>query len=99
MTPSLQLIDSATITQHNRDYKALDPFHEEQDLLETQARIRALHTRWKQVKRLSETELVHLWNDTRQELFPCGCANSRGEFQRINNAPATNNPFTVPLQS
>jgi len=99
MTQSFQSIDTMTITQHNRESKTLGPFHEEQVLLETQTRIRALQARWKQVKNLSETELVLLWNDTRKELFPCGCGNSRGKFPRTNNAPATNTLLTEPLQS
>ncbi len=76
MAPPLQLFDTATITQHQRMFKGLGPFHEEQILLKTQTRIRALQARWKQVKNLSEAELILLWNDTLKELFPCGCRDS-----------------------
>lgn len=98
MTPSLQPLDTDTITQLSMEFKASGPFHEEQVLMETQTRIRALQARWKQVKNLSETELVLLWNDTRKELFPCGCVNSQCAFRRINNVSAINNLFTEPLQ-
>ncbi len=55
MRPSLQLIDTATITQHNRNDKALGIFYEAQDFRKAPSRIRALHTGWNQVKKLSET--------------------------------------------
>lgn len=99
MAPSLQLFDTATITQHHRMFKGFGPFHEEHILLKTQTRIRALQARWKQAKNLPEAEVVFLWNDTRKELFPCGCGNSQEGIRRISKTPATHNLFTESLQS
>lgn len=99
MRPSLQLIATAKITEHNRNGKTLGPFHKEQDSPETPAGIRALHIRWKQVKKNSEMKPVRLRNDIRPELFPCGCGNARDTFPRINNVLTTDNPLAESLQS
>lgn len=92
MTPSFQVIDTATIAQPNTKVQILDLFPEEHTLLDMQARIRALQTRWEQVKTLSESELIQLWTDTLRELFPCGCTHSRGAIRRVENVSVTTTP-------